>query len=121
MAVEKNGLQSEKRNEALIFSTKCWSKVINSNPTTLPKTEILKVSNFELAKGIPFCNFVQIGVTLPEVKETGALRVTTAKSFFKVSSSKLGWIATPWIFLLMPGLWSLVEYSSSTMSTWGNQ
>ena len=110
-------LKREKTNVALIVPTKCSSKVINSNPTTLPKTEILKVSNFELAKGIPFCNFVQIGVTLPEVKETGALRVTTAKSFFKVSSSKLGWIATPWIFLLMPWLWSLVEYSSNTMST----
>ena len=39
-------LKREKRNEALIVPTKCLSKVINSNPTTLPKTEILKVSNF---------------------------------------------------------------------------
>ena len=30
----------------MLVPTKCSSKVINSNPTTLPKTEILKVSNF---------------------------------------------------------------------------
>ena len=119
--LKKMVINQKKRNEALIVQTKCCFKVIDSNPTTLPNTEILKVSNFELVIRIPFCNFVQIGVTLPEVRETGALRVTTAKSFFKVSSSKLGWIATPWIFLLMPCLWSLVEYSSNTMSTWGNQ